>query len=61
MNYTRRPNRPDSSVYRQMRRQSLASSRGSGPRRGRGAGARGVFLLVLILAVAAGVAWMLLR
>jgi hypothetical protein len=62
MNYTRRPNRPDANVYRQMRRQSLGGSSRSDARRGRrGSGARSIFLLVLILACAGAAAWMLLK
>jgi hypothetical protein len=65
MNYNRRPNRPDAGVYRQMRRQSLGSPRGSGLRRGRGGGgggrSRGVWLAIFVMAIASVVAWRLMH
>jgi hypothetical protein len=62
MNYNRRPNRPDAGVYRQMRRQSLSSSRGSGLRRSRGRKSRGGLWLVIFVAVVASViAWRLMH
>jgi hypothetical protein len=62
MNYNRRPNRPDAGVYRQMRRQSLGSSRRSGLRRSRGGRSRGgVWLAIFVVAVAFVVAWRLMH
>jgi hypothetical protein len=62
MNYNRRPNRPDAGVYRQMRRQSLGSSRRVGLRRSRGGRSRGgLWLAVLVVAIASVIAWRLLQ
>jgi hypothetical protein len=62
VNYTRRPNRPDAGVYRQMRRQSLGASRRSGPRRSRGGRSRGgVWLVVFAIAIASVIAWRLMH
>ena len=62
MNYTRRPNRPDANVYRQMRRQSLSSARRTGSvRRGRGMGIGGILLLAIVLACAGFFAWRLMH
>jgi len=62
MNYNRRPNRPDAGVYRQMRRQSLGSSRHSGMRRSRGGKSRGgLWLVVFVVAIASVIAWRLMH
>jgi hypothetical protein len=63
MNYTRRPNRPDANVYRQMRRQSLSTSRRAGGslRRGRGMGMGSILLLAIVLAFAGFFAWRLMH
>jgi hypothetical protein len=62
MNYNRRPNRPDAGVYRQMRRQSLSSSRRSGLRRSHGGRTRGgLWLAIFVLAIASVIAWRLMH
>ena len=51
MNYTRRPNRPDSDVYREMRRQGLRRARGSGGAMMNPKVLMGVTAVVLVLVV----------
>ena len=57
MNYSRRPNRPDGSHYREMRRRNLkGADEGVAFRRGRG-GLGWVLTVVVLLGGAAAAAW----
>lgn len=53
MNYTRRPNRPDGNVYREMRRQKFRKSGGK-----RHGAMLSIGALVVLLICASLVAWM---